>query len=127
MNSGRIFEWPLDKDIKEAFIPYGLIRIGGCAFKGCSSLTNVTIPNSFTKIEDYTYVQCAFIVIFMASNSVTNNYRSIFSNYSKITDISILGDINEISRKCIFSIFITNITIPNSVIEIGNSAFYMCF
>ena len=35
-----------EKDIKELAIPCGFIKIGSSAFKGCSLLKNITIPNS---------------------------------------------------------------------------------
>ena len=40
------FLWSGEKDIKELAIPCGFIKIGSSAFKGCSLLTNITIPNS---------------------------------------------------------------------------------
>ena len=47
-----------NEEIKELNIPNSIKSIGSHAFEGCSGLTSVTIPNSVTKIEDFTFHDC---------------------------------------------------------------------
>ena len=39
-------------------IPNSVTEIGADAFRGCSGLTNINIPNSVTKIGDYAFMNC---------------------------------------------------------------------
>ena len=41
-------------------IPNSVISIGDYAFSGCSGLTSVTIPNSVTKVGSYAFSRCDF-------------------------------------------------------------------
>ena len=43
MNSKRIFKWEGNKNTKKVVVPNGFTEIGRYAFKGCSSLTSITI------------------------------------------------------------------------------------
>ena len=53
-------------------IPNSVTSIGGYAFKGCKGLTSVTIPNSVTSIGDYAFGSCSGLTSFTIPNSVTS-------------------------------------------------------
>ena len=74
------------------------------AFKGCTSLASVTLPNSVTKILDYAFSGCTSLASVTLSNSVTSIGYGTFSGCTSLASV----------------------TIPNSVTEIGNSAFSDC-
>ena len=42
-------------------LPEGLTRIGYSAFRGCSALTRVTLPNSLTTVIDCAFAECPSI------------------------------------------------------------------
>ena len=73
-------------------------------FSNCSSLTNITIPNSVTYIGAYAFSSCSSLTNITILNSVTRIEPYAFSNCSSLT----------------------NITIPNSVTFIGEDAFNNC-
>ena len=50
----------------------GTLGIGGDAFRGCSGLTSITIPNSVTSIEDYAFEGCSGLTSVTIPNSVTS-------------------------------------------------------
>ena len=62
----------LDKNIKEAIIPYGFTEIGEYAFSKCLSLTNITIPNSVTEIGWSAFSKCSSLKNITIPDSVTS-------------------------------------------------------
>ena len=51
---------------------YSVTSIGDWAFKECSGLTSVTIPNSVTSIGDYAFYDCCSLTSITIPNSVTS-------------------------------------------------------
>ena len=83
---------------------YSVTRIGEAAFKNCSSLTSVTIPNSVTSIGSDAFLGCYALTSVTIPNSVTSiGNEAFFACYA-----------------------LTSVTIPNSVTSIGTMAFSDC-
>ena len=104
-------------------IPNSVTSIGDDAFWGCSGLTSVTIPNSVTSIGDYAFSGVLNIVYEGSATGSpwgaknVNGYVDGYLVYSDSTKTVLLG--------C-SSAAIGEIIIPNSVTSIGSSAFYGC-
>ena len=80
------------------------VTIGKSAFKNCSSLTSVTIPDSFTSIWSWAFQYCSSLTSITIPDSVTSIGGNAFRGCSSLTSI----------------------TIPDSVNSIGEWAFYDC-
>lgn len=78
--------------------------IGDSAFKECSNLTSITIPNSITSIGDYAFSRCSNLTSITIPNSVTSIGDYAFSGCSNLASI----------------------TIPDSITSIGDIAFGEC-
>ena len=89
------------EQIQIAIIDSGVTTIGSSAFKGCFSLTSITIGNSVTSIGDYAFYNCIGLTTITIPNSVTIIGDNAFYGCSSLTSI----------------------TIPNSVTNIGVHAF----
>ncbi len=66
------------------------------AFKGCTSLASVTIPNSVTKIYDYAFSGCTSLASVTMSNSMTEIKKNTFWGCSNLASIIIPASINYI-------------------------------
>ena len=128
-------------------IPGAVNTIGNGAFNGCSGLTSITLPSSVTSIGNEAFRNCSGLTKITIGNSVetigTNafsdcgeltevNYNatnctstSIFKNCTSLATLNIGSNVQNIPANAFSGCTnITNITIPNSVISIGNEAFY---
>ena len=112
---------------------YSVASIGISAFRGCSGLTAVNIPNSVTSIEDYAFYLCEGLTSVTIPNSVTSIGTRAFSDCTGLT--SFYGKFASEDNRCLiidsklvaFAPYgLTEYTIPNSVTSIGNYAFINC-
>ena len=114
-------------------IPNSVTTIGSSAFSGCRGLTSVTIGNSVTSIGSRAFYGCQGL------NSVIWNARSCsdFSSYdespfyytvgSQIKHFKFGEEVERIpAYLCRDKEGLTSVTIPNSVTEVGEYAFYGC-
>ncbi|MDY4751490.1 MAG: leucine-rich repeat domain-containing protein, partial [Prevotella sp.] len=83
---------------------YTVTSIGNSAFRGCTGLTSVNIPNSVTSIGNDVFYGCKGLTTITIPNSVTSIGEWAFGYCSSLTSV----------------------TIPNSVTSIYNRAFAKC-
>ena len=108
-------------------IPNSVTSIEHSAFSGCSGLTSVTIPNSVTSIGGGAFRDCSGLTSVTIPNSVTSIDNQTFSGCSGLTSVTIPNSVTSIGGGAFSNCSgLTSVTIPNSVTSIGESAFEYC-
>ena len=106
---------------------YAVTSIGNVAFSGCSSLTEVAIPESVTSIGDYAFSGCSSLTQIAVPESVTSIGDFAFNGCSSLTQIAIPESVTSIGNGAFNGCSsLTQIAIPESVTSIGNGAFNGC-
>ena len=101
--------------------------IGDWAFSDCSSLTNITIPDSVTEIGDYAFYDCSSLTSIAIPDSVTSIGYRAFLGCSSLESIVIPDSVTSIGENAFgYCSSLTSITIPDSVTSIGDYAFSGC-
>lgn len=122
-------------------IKYIVTTISERAFKNCSGLTSITIPNSVTWIGNYAFFGCSGLkevhisdlaawckidFVSFTSNPLCNANK-LYLNDKLITDLEIPDSVTSISKLAFYDCSgLKTVTIPGSVTSIGASAFYGC-
>lgn len=100
-------------------IPEGMKTIGVGAFEGCISLTAVTIPSSVTEIGDHAFWNVPAVVTLYPENIGT-----WFQNNDAIREVILAEGVKTIAAEAFLGCSaLESITIPASVVEIGENAF----
>ena len=101
--------------------------IGNCAFRGCSSLTSIEIPDSVTSIGSYAFSYCYSLTSIEIPDSVTSIRFAAFSYCYSLTSVVIGDSVTSIGSDAFYNCSsLTSIEIPNGVTTIGSYAFYGC-
>ena len=106
---------------------YSVTTIGSSAFKGCTSLTSVAIPNSVTTIDNYAFRDCSSLASVTIPNSVTTIGSYAFDGCSSLASVSIPNSVTTIDNEAFYGCSsLASVTIGNSVTKISSTAFNRC-
>ena len=115
-------------------IPDSVTEIGYAAFAFCRSLTSVTIPDSVTTIGYYAFIECSSLTSVTIPDSVTTIGDGAFADCSSLQEFK--GKFASDNGRCLIvdgtlnsfaPAGLSEYTIPDSVTEIGDNAFYNCY
>ena len=123
------------QDLKNVELPNSIKMIGNSAFEGCNGITSIILPPSVTNIGRYAFCNCCLSSILIPENvkkielgafacyglsSIVVDNRNKFYDSRNNCNAIIETNSNKLITGC------SNTEIPDSVLEIGISAFYRC-
>ena len=106
----------------------GTLCIANDAFKNCTELKSVTLPNSVKKIGDSVFSGCTGLTSVTIGDSVTRIGEYSFYACYELTSITIPNGLTHISANAFYKCTeLASITIPDSVVHIGDHSFADCY
>ena len=116
-----------DITIPTDFGRFPVTAIGDDAFRGCSALKKVTIPQSVTSIGDSAFAGCRNLDSLTINDAATSIGNRAFTECPLTTTLSLGKKITTIGDEAFYDCRgLTSVTIPPSVTSIGKKAFYQC-
>ncbi len=101
--------------------------IGDYAFRGCTALTSITIPDSVTSIGNYAFRGCTALPSIILNN-VTSIGGNAFKDCYALTSVTIPSGVTSIGSYVFQNCYaLTSVTIPSGVTNIGSDAFQNCY
>lgn len=108
-------------------IPEGVVRIGRDAFRDCTGLKSIKIPSSVKIIERDAFAGCNALSSVSIPEGVTIIDRGTFVWCCGLESIEIPPSVMRIGRDAFFyCLGLTSVTIPENVVDIGPQAFRRC-
>ena len=105
-------------------LPNGLLYIGSAAFNGCNGISSLTIPESVSHIGSEAFAGCDGItnLVWNAKECHANGNLSTLS----LSKVTIGSQVEALPVRFVSGASISQISLPESVTAIGDSAFYNC-
>lgn len=106
---------------------YPVTAIGISAFRGCTELTGVTIPQSVTAIADYAFYGCTGLTEVSIPDTVASLGDSVFRGCTGLSSVTVGKGITGIGGS-VFSgcTGLTELVIPDHITSLGSYAFRGC-
>lgn len=114
------------RSLENITLPDGITSIGMGAFEKCSSIQSIKIPDGVTAIEGGTFSSCYNLTNVIIPESVTCIKPRAFEDCIKLQHVDIPDTIERIELFSFRGSGLTDLSIPDSVIEIEGRAFQAC-
>ena len=113
-------------NIPSSIFNYQVTAVDEGAFKGKSSITDVTISEGVTKIGNKAFSNCSALKTITMPSSVRSIGASAFE-YCGLTSVAIPDGVASINPQTFLAcVDLASVTIPASVTSIGTNAFVFC-
>ena len=108
-------------------IPDSVTYINSDAFNGCSNMQSVEIPDSVTYIGAFAFSNCANLQSIVIPEGITTLNSHVFNWCENLTSVTLPSSLKEIGGNAFYHCAnLKNVTIPGGVTKIGVGAFGWC-
>lgn len=108
-------------------VTYSVTSIEKEAFKGCTAIRSVDMPNSITSIGESAFSGCTGLGKVKLSNAITTINKSTFNGCTVLSDINLPDRVTSIGESAFQGCTALNsINLPDGLTSIGVSAFQGC-
>lgn len=108
-------------------VDYVVSGIAPSAFGDCKALTEVTIPNTVTKIENSVFRNDSTLTSINLPNTITSIGDNAFYHCTSLTGITLPESVTSIGEHAFdYDTSLASINLPNSITSIGDYAFGIC-
>ena len=131
-STGYIVSDCITEAVGEIFVPaeyngLPVLEIGASAFKDCSGITSVTIPEGVTKIGNQAFVNCSSLENVSVPSSATTWGTTVFRKCTNLKNINIPTGLKTLGGATFYGCSnLTEIILPEGMTSIGASSFRDC-
>ena len=117
-----------NNDIISVVIPDG-VTISAGAFKGCSSLSSVTLPGDLTYIPQSAFENCTALTSIVLPETVTSIQTGAFAGCKALSTIEIKGELEEVQQFAfngctgLVTVYYVDAERPDNIAAQGNDTF----
>jgi len=113
--------------LNSVVIPDSITSIRYNAFDGCTNLTSVSIGSGVTSISNSAFYGCIALTSVSIPDSVTSIGSSVFEGCAALASVTIGNGVTSIGSYAFsYCISLTSVTMPDSISTIGKYAFRGC-
>ena len=106
---------------------YKTYSIGDDAFRDCTNLTSIIIPEGVTSIESHAFDGCSSLTSITIPEGVTSIGNGAFYSCGSLTSIKIPEGVTSIGNSAFnYCSSLTTISLPIGLTSIGEGAFFNC-
>lgn len=110
-------------DIQHVFIPEGVTEIGKRAFSGCNNISSITLPQSVVTMGENVFEGCTSLA---DANGYFIKDNILYAYIGTDAEITLPDNIKEIYNRAFSKSRVTDVTVPEGIQKIGPFAFSGC-
>ncbi len=112
--------------VTQVTLPDSITKVGENAFSSCK-FTNITLPDGVTQIEKEAFSNCTSLEKITLPDSVTQIGERAFKGCQSLKKVTLPNGVTQIGRETFYECkSLEEVTLPDSVTQIGARAFFDC-